>query len=123
MQVLLAVPIFMCIIFLVKFVDGTSNLEFGRQEKYGGTKYRLVNWWKNQEKPFLGSWEGLKRENLVQILAFFTGDNVTKKPILGGGAGQISTQPFKKSQLSFKRTPSFSRTSLKFNENLGQFYI
>ena len=37
------------------------------------------------KKQFLGSWEGLERQKLVQNTAFFTGHNLTKKPILGGG--------------------------------------
>ena len=60
---------FLCMFFLVKFVDGTCNLGFGRQKKCVShpniVRYIGVNITKS---VFLGSWQGLKSEKLVQIL-------------------------------------------------------
>ena len=61
----------MFIFFLVKYVDVTCTLGFGRKEKCGGSP-NIVRYTgeKIKKSHFLGSWEGLKRENLVQILHF-----------------------------------------------------
>ena len=47
------------------------------------------------KKQFLGSWEGLERQKLVQNTAFFTGHNLTKKPILGGAPVKFQLNRFK----------------------------
>ena len=88
---------FLCVCsFRFKFVDGTCNLGFCRQEMCCSRLNIVSNTGEKITKnPFLGSWEGLKSENLVQILDGTRAKMSQKRQIKGGGGvGQISSQPF-----------------------------
>ena len=113
---------YMCMFFLVKFDKKVRNW----------SKCREVHWWKYHEKPFLGSWEGLKSEKLVQILNCLPTKMSLKSqfykiyPLKGQLAGQFSLVRGRVQPLFVKPYNIYNRKYwilLPEGENLWEIFI